>query len=299
MENLKARNAKHLNNSKDIIDFIEHWMLFGNSKEWCCRWLQIDGVQFDQMYAQGKIENILTDCAYTSEPWHIPKKGVVPTDKSRRAEFISYHMRVNEKTRAWCAEQLRLDVSNVNRLIRKLDLKVDFCTGCGKYFRSTRSTEKWCSTRCRFWSNVDVKTRTGCWPWIGNFKTDKGYGRFPLTSRKSTTAPRFAYQDQVGPIPEGHEIRHKCGNPTCCRPSHLETGTRKDNMQDASKRGRIVSPDRTGEKRAKLTRADVARIKELYASGIGYKTIQRDHFPQVHYTTIQRHIKGKFGEPSE
>jgi transposase-like protein len=43
---------------------------------------------------------------------------------------------------------------------------------------------------------------------------------------------------EVGPIPDGHEIRHKCDNPGCCNPAHLETGTHRQNILDTRNRVR-------------------------------------------------------------
>jgi hypothetical protein len=52
-----------------------------------------------------------------------------------------------------------------------------------------------------------------------------GYGRFKVDGSKSSTrkvhAHRVAYQLLVGPIPEGHEIHHHCGNRLCVSPDHL------------------------------------------------------------------------------
>ena len=52
-------------------------------------------------------------------------------------------------------------------------------------------------------------------------------------------AHRVSYEMANGPIPDGLIIRHKCDNPNCVNPKHLESGTQKDNMLDASFRGRI------------------------------------------------------------
>lgn len=71
-------------------------------------------------------------------------------------------------------------------------------------------------------------------------------------------AHRVAYELINGPIPEGLMVRHKCDNPPCCNPSHLTTGTAKDNAQDAVSRHRASTGVRNG--RAKLTEADVAAI---------------------------------------
>lgn len=41
-----------------------------------------------------------------------------------------------------------------------------------------------------------------------------------------------------GDIPDGMVVRHKCDNPSCTNPDHLELGTRRQNVMDKIKRGR-------------------------------------------------------------
>ena len=50
-------------------------------------------------------------------------------------------------------------------------------------------------------------------------------------------------------------IRHKCDNPRCVEPSHLEVGLQLDNMRDREDRGRGKRPNNKNEAngRAKLT----------------------------------------------
>lgn len=51
-------------------------------------------------------------------------------------------------------------------------------------------------------------------------------------------AHRFIYQQMFGDIPPGLVVRHKCDNPKCINPEHLELGTLADNNRDIWERGR-------------------------------------------------------------
>ncbi|AOH54463.1 hypothetical protein ABE28_008870 [Peribacillus muralis] len=88
----------------------------------------------------------------------------------------------------------------------------------------------------------------------------KGY---PLSwvGGKKVRLLRFIYEQMHGEIPEGHVIRHKCDVRPCINPEHLETGTPKQNMNDAIERGRMRPL--LGEKNlnSKLTTDQVREIK--------------------------------------
>jgi len=86
--------------------------------------------------------------------------------------------------------------------------------------------------RERILANI-VVTESGCWEWQ-NFR-DNGYGRIWVGSRtdgsrRLTSSHRVAYEEFVGPIPDGMVIDHLCRNPPCCNPEHLEPVTQQVNV---------------------------------------------------------------------
>lgn len=89
----------------------------------------------------------------------------------------------------------------------------------------------------RYWAKVD---KSGdCWTWIG-FRDRNGYGQFHYGGGSNhVLAHRFVYELEVGPIPEGLELRHLCdnGHLGCVTPSHLVPGTKSQNMIDLSHAG--------------------------------------------------------------
>lgn len=105
----------------------------------------------------------------------------------------------------------------------------------------------------KFWTRVDAPSDFQCWNWKGH-KNDAGYGRFELRP-----AHRIAYEMLCEPIPEGMIIRHRCDNPACVNPRHLEPGTHKQNMEDCVTRGRIASGSRAGRRRLTDEQADYVR----------------------------------------
>ena len=53
-------------------------------------------------------------------------------------------------------------------------------------------------------------------------------------------------------------IRHKCDNPNCINPEHLEVGTHTDNVNDKVSRGR--QPKGEIHKNSKINESDVMEI---------------------------------------
>lgn len=62
----------------------------------------------------------------------------------------------------------------------------------------------------RFWRRVDVGARDECWTWRG--PGDSG-------------ADVRAYELMRGPLPPGARLVHRCANPRCVNPDHMDVVT--------------------------------------------------------------------------
>jgi len=89
-----------------------------------------------------------------------------------------------------------------------------------------------------FWKHFEKK-ESGCWEWKGK-KDTQGYGKIVIQG-KTYGVHRVAYQTHYGTLDEELLVRHKCDNPSCGNPYHLELGTHLDNMRDKVLRGRSKS----------------------------------------------------------
>jgi hypothetical protein len=116
---------------------------------------------------------------------------------------------------------------------------------------------------------IDRNNPRGCWNWIAA-KSGAGYGVVKVNG-KTAYVHRMVVELTGGPIPANLCVRHKCDNPACCFPGHLDLGTQADNNRDCRERGRhgYKLPLMKGEQKnqAKLTEAKVAAIRSEYVCG--------------------------------
>lgn len=162
------------------------------------------------------------------------------------------------------------------------------CAICGSHIETTNDKrtqrKKYCSREClnehrrrryalnpkprkprptlseRLWSRVE-KLPTGCWEWQG-YRLPSGHGQIEGADRRVTTTHRAAWETTFGPIPDGLLVRHKCDNPPCVNPEHLELGTAADNSRDAVERGRNARGFALPQ--TVLSIADVTAIRSRY-----------------------------------
>lgn len=123
-----------------------------------------------------------------------------------------------------------------------------------------------------FWDRVSQLGPFSCWNWLG-YKRVTGHGQVKVYGKNEDTH-RYAYRLTKGEIPEGLVVRHKCDNPSCCNPNHLEVGTHQDNVADRVLRNRSavgvsngnskLNPDKIRDIRTRLldgqTKTQVAKI---------------------------------------
>lgn len=68
-----------------------------------------------------------------------------------------------------------------------------------------------------------------CWLWQGDL-SDGGYGRFWFVDR-NVQAHRWAYEQMIGPIPDGLTLDHLCRTRRCANPFHTEPCTSQENQR--------------------------------------------------------------------
>jgi hypothetical protein len=118
---------------------------------------------------------------------------------------------------------------------------------------------------------------SACVEWA-KYRDKNGYGQCGHKGKK-VFAHRLAYVQAHGLQLEdidGLQVRHTCDNPPCVNPDHLLLGTNADNMRDKIERGRARSPRGSAVGNAKLTEADIPKIRAMLARGELHKDIARE-----------------------
>lgn len=140
----------------------------------------------------------------------------------------------------------------------------------------------------RFWRHVKAGSDDECWPWEKCPKDRYGaIGKDGVIER----AHRVSWQIHIGPIPPGVQVLHTCDNPPCVNPKHLFLGDQTANMRDMARKGRGRSAPRAAlqNSKAKVTRAEVAEIRQQLGAGHSQSTIaRRFNISQTNVSAISR-----------
>lgn len=127
---------------------------------------------------------------------------------------------------------------------------------------------------------------SGCWLWLGSINRS-GYGMLNVKGWPFIASRAF-HVLHIGPIPEGHEVCHRCDTPCCVNPGHLFAGTKSDNQRDAVRKGRNRQPRGENNTFAVLTEKQVLQI---YSDTRHQRLIAADF--NVHRTTVNLVQSGK------
>ena len=128
----------------------------------------------------------------------------------------------------------------------------------------------------RFMTLVAVANKQHiCWTWNGA-KSEDGYGYFRVCG-KTVKAHRWIFELVVAKIEAGMVLRHKCDNPSCVNPAHLEPGTVLENVQDSTSRGRRADFRGQAHGGAKLTDVDAIMIRHRASLGEACRSIAKDY----------------------
>lgn len=125
--------------------------------------------------------------------------------------------------------------------------------------------------------------------WISKYRqAEDGY---PTARIGNSRLHKFILEKRLGRKLAASEVtRHRCDVRNCVRPSHLEPGTRQDNMQDMVDRDRQAHGSENGL--AKLTEGRVLVARRWYASGRWTQQALADKFGVCRRTMVSA-LKGE------
>lgn len=124
-------------------------------------------------------------------------------------------------------------------------------------------------------------TENGCMEWQ---KAATPYGR---VSGKTTHREVFFLTNGFYP----QVVMHKCDNPVCINPEHLQSGTYKSNVEDMFEKGREKRSKGETHPKAKLKKSDIESIVTRLESGEMFVYIAKDY--GVNPQSISDISKGK------
>jgi len=129
-----------------------------------------------------------------------------------------------------------------------------------------------------------INDNTGCWECTSHFLDNEGYAKIKY-NMVTYGIHRLVLEEKIGRIMKDfpEEItRHKCDNPCCINPDHLEIGTIQDNSNDMVERGR----HKQGRELRPVAEIDknrniIKKYKSLYEVMLEYNFKSSTHVMEV------------------
>lgn len=124
---------------------------------------------------------------------------------------------------------------------------------------------------------VDVRASDECWPFASSAINRSGHVMVWRRGRM-VLAHRLVYELQVGPIPDGMVVMHRCDNPPCANwVRHLVLGTVAENNLDRDGKGRHVALPGSRNGNAKLSEWQVREIRRRCREGDTQRAVADDY----------------------
>lgn len=154
----------------------------------------------------------------------------------------------------------------------KAKATMNVCRFCNREFRTKpylalQGKGNYCSKACvdkhreeqaqspeyilnRFWKNVSKQG--DCWIWTNTISKGVPVIQMKVNGKYTfLTCPRFAYEQFIGPIDKGIQLRKKCESLYCVNPNHFELSSEYGSKSAQSK----------------LTESQVREIRRKFATG--------------------------------
>ena len=190
-------------------------------------------------------------------------KGAIP---SAAAAARQARVPVSVVRKLWRGETYS-HVTGAENRARRRPRKVITCVQCSVVIQDAGGNRKYCSLSCALAAQVATRGPNDCWLWAARSKS-RGYGQVSFCGQRffahqvafDLAFPRLAARRKSKQL----TVSHRCHEPLCCNPAHLEVLTLRENIN--RNRGR---KDMSGERnhQAKISAEVAGRIHELIAEG--------------------------------
>lgn len=156
---------------------------------------------------------------------------------------------------AECRRLRHLELNQASRVKRPAKVYKRRCAACGTQFTTKSRGTKYCSSTCparekQNWGLMrialsesdyptvadelkkrSVQEASGCWIWQGTIDS-RGYARLGFNKAGQFLAHRLSLEAHLGYSIEGMFAHHKCANPSCINPGHLQLTTHAENIAE-------------------------------------------------------------------